>query len=140
MYISAIIIILSLIFSILTFNFAYFIISAIILLLLPIIRYLRDNQYKEFEYIFTNGNLQIDIIYNKKRRKTIIDKEIREFETYGKINDIKLDNKTNKIYCIPWDNKNDVYVLITNENPKKALYIAPDSEMHKLINIHFTFG
>ncbi|QCX34610.1 hypothetical protein FDN13_13365 [Caloramator sp. E03] len=69
MYISAIIIILSLIFSILTFNFAYFIISAIILLLLPIIRYLRDNQYKEFEYIFTNGNLQIDIIYNKKEEK-----------------------------------------------------------------------
>lgn len=49
----------------------------------------RDKQYKEFEYIFTNGNLQIDVIYNQKKRKTLVDFDIKDFEAFGSEKEIK---------------------------------------------------
>lgn len=125
-----------LMFSFLIFNFSYLLFSAINLILLFLIRYLRDNQYREYEYIFTNGNLQIDVIYSKKRRKTLIDEDVRNFQEFGKVKDVKIDNGIRKIKCIPWDNKNEQYIFIIGNN-KNAVIIAPNDEMLKLINLYY---
>lgn len=91
---------------------------------------------KEFEYIFTNGDLDIDIIYNKAKRKRAItldttkilemkkvaDKE-RSKEGFDKI----LDYSSGK----PSDN---LYALIYHVDYKKArIFIEPNDAIRKAI-------
>lgn len=137
MYVFAVLIFLSLIFSIISFNFGYMIFSLVLLAMLFFTRYLRDNQYKEFEYIFTNGNFQIDVIYNKKRRKTLIDEDIKNFDIFGKENEVNIENISKKIYCVPYDNKGEKYVFVIKNDIRKAVYVAPNDEMLKMINIYY---
>jgi hypothetical protein len=99
-------------------------------------RYFRDKQYKEFEYVFTNGNIQIDVIFNKKKRKTLFDVDIKELDSFGKSKELKFDNSVKKINCFPWNNKDEKYVLLINGRQKQAVYIAPNEELLKLINIY----
>jgi hypothetical protein len=97
-------------------------------------RYFRDKQYKEFEYIFTNGNIQIDVILNKKKRKTLYDVDIKELDNLGPSKDVKISNGAKKISCYPWNNKDEKYVLVISGKEKHAVYIAPNEELLKLIN------
>ncbi len=41
----------------------------------------------EFEYIYTNGTLDIDCIYNKSKRKNVFSAEVYDFEIMAHIND-----------------------------------------------------
>jgi hypothetical protein len=43
---------------------------------------------KEYEYIFTNGELDIDVIYNKSRRKRLFTAEVKPFEVMCHISDM----------------------------------------------------
>lgn len=101
-----------------------------------LLRNLKDKQYKEYEYIFTNGNLQIDIIFNKKKRKSLYDLEMKNLDSFGKSSDIKINNGVKKISCIPWDNVDEKYVLLISKNGKQAIYIAPNEELLKLLNVY----
>jgi len=95
-------------------------------------RFLRDNQYKEYEYIFTNGNLQIDVIYNKSKRKTLIDEDVKNFDAFGKKEEIDVSKDFKRICCIPKDYNGDIYIF--KLKGKRAVYISPNQEMLKLIN------
>jgi hypothetical protein len=97
---------------------------------------MRDRQYKEYEYIFTNGNLQIDVIYNKKKRKTLYDIDVKNFEEFGKASEISVSSGVKKVVCIPWNNKDEKYVFLTSANGKQAVYIAPNQDILKYINIY----
>ena len=57
--------------------------ALIILLALRLI----SNLNKEFEYCYTEGNLDIDVIINKKRRKRVFSGYVEEFEVVAPIND-----------------------------------------------------
>lgn len=118
------------------FNVRMIVITLLLVLFAYIMMLIRDKQYSEFEYIFTNGNLQIDVIYNKRRRKTLLDIDVKEFEVFGNAMDIKLQKGTKKEIFIPWNCKEDRYVFVYNKGRKKAGYIAPDEEMLKLINLY----
>ncbi|SKA85272.1 hypothetical protein SAMN05443428_106141 [Caloramator quimbayensis] len=137
MYVFAVLIFLSLIFSIITFSLGYMIFSLALIVILFFTRYLRDNQYKEFEYIFTNGNFQIDVIFNKKRRKTLIDEDIKNFDVFGKENEVNIESISKKINCIPYDNKGNRYVFVIKNDCRKAVYVAPNDEMLKMINLYY---
>jgi hypothetical protein len=41
----------------------------------------------EYEYIFTNGELDIDVIYNRARRKRVLSVNMKEVELMAHIND-----------------------------------------------------
>lgn len=99
---------------------------------------LKEDGYKEFEYIFTNGNLEIDAIINKKKRKKIFDEDVKNFEDFGHADQINIKNDYKKIVCIPWDDTNEQYVILASGNKGKAAYfIAPDESMQKLIQSYF---
>lgn len=116
------------------FSMLYFVAAAILLILGFVFKMLRNKQYKEYEYIFTNGNLQIDIIYNKSKRKTLIDEDVKNFDAFGKADEIKVSDDYKKIFCIPYDCKSEIYVFLISG--KRAAYIAPDDEMLRLINMY----
>lgn len=99
-------------------------------------RITRDRQYKEFEYIFTNGNLQIDVIFNMRKRKTLYDVDIKDLEEFGKSDEIKIGNGVKQVVCFPWNHKGEKYTLILNKDGRQAVFIAPDDEIVKMIKIY----
>ncbi|WDU83753.1 DUF6106 family protein [Caloramator sp. Dgby_cultured_2] len=82
----------------LLFSMLYFIAAAIVLILGFVFRIFRNRQYKEYEYIFTNGNLQIDTIYNKSKRKTLIDEDVKNFDAFGRADEIKVPDDYKKYF------------------------------------------
>ena len=95
----------------------------------------RDKQYKEYEYIFTNGNLQIDVIFNKRKRKTLYDVDTKNFDNFGKSSEINVAKGVKLVYCYPWDDKNEQYVILLSGNGKQAVYITPNEELLKLMRV-----
>ena len=85
--------------------------------------FLRDMQYREYEYIFTNGNLEIDVIYNMKRRKVMLDKDVKDFEEFGRLTESGLSK--------------DIYYALIADKQRSAYLIIPDEEMLKYINIYY---
>ena len=93
---------------------------------------------KEYEYIFTNGELDIDVIYNKSYRKRLFTGNVRDFEFMAHIDDqnhknsiahtnIKLDYSTG----VPSERS---YIFIANYNSKRtAFIIEPNDEMLEAI-------
>ncbi|WDC84624.1 hypothetical protein PL321_02655 [Caloramator sp. mosi_1] len=65
----AVIAAISLFFTLITFNKTILTITVFLILIAYLMTILRNKQYREYEYIFTNGNLQIDVIYNKQKEK-----------------------------------------------------------------------
>ena len=51
------------------------------------IHYLTSQFNVEFEYIFTNGELDIDVIYNKQRRKHLLSVDAKNMEVFARAND-----------------------------------------------------
>lgn len=61
-----------------------FILSVLVIILA--LRFIA-NLNKEFEYIYTSGNLDIDVIYNKRKRKRVFSGYVEEFEVMAPYND-----------------------------------------------------
>lgn len=116
-----------------SFNVGLTIFSIIIIALSFLFKYFRNNSYKEYEYTFTNGNLVIDIIYNMNKRKTLFDEDVKNFEDFGKESEVKIAKDRKPQNCIPWDNKDEVYTIVS---AGKAYYISPDEKLLSLINIY----
>lgn len=127
---------LSVVDALMVLNLTMTIIAVIFLAWFFLLRYFRDRQYKEFEYIFTNGNLQIDVIYKMKKRKTLYDMDVKNFEDFGKYSEIKFGKEYKRISCAPWDDKNEKYVILLNDKERQAILIAPNEEMLRLINLY----
>lgn len=116
-----------------SFNVGMTIFSIITIVLAFVLKYFRNNSYREYEYTFTNGNLVIDIIYNMNKRKTLFDEDVKNFEDFGKESDIKIAKDNKPQNCIPWDNNGEVYTIVSKG---KAYYISPDENLLSLINIY----
>lgn len=101
--------------------------------------FLRDKIYREYEYTFTNGNLQIDVIYNMKTRKVILDKDVKDFEEFGKMNDKGFPRDVKTVKCYPSDKKDsgDIYYVLTSGKQRISYLIIPDEEMIDYINIYY---
>lgn len=126
--------------SVITLNVSVFIFAVISIAVAFLMSRLRDKQYKEYEYIFTNGNLQIDVIYNQKKRKTVFDCDVKNFLDFGKEGEVKIPQGIKTVELFPWDNKNEKYVIIYEDKGKMAAYITPDEETLKLIKIYNVRG
>lgn len=122
--------------SVITLNVSVFIFAVVSIAVAFLMSRLRDKQYREYEYIFTNGNLQIDVIYNQKKRKTVFDCDVKNFLDFGKEGEIKVPQGTKKVELYPLDNKNQKYVIVYEDKGKMAAYITPDEETLKLIKIY----
>lgn len=95
-----------------------------------------QSSYIEYEYAFTNGELDVDKIIAKKKRKSLISVEVRTFTAFGKYTE-DIDEPDNMTVVISSDNiasheyyadfQHGVYGLT-------RLVFAPDEKMLDNIN------
>ena len=86
----------------------------------------------EYEYLYTNGELDIDAIYSKKTRKRLLSVKCGKIEVLAPIT-VKNTQKDikNKVYACSSKNAEGLYyaVFITAEKGKTILYFEPHEEM-----------
>ena len=94
---------------------------------------------KEYEYIFTNGELDIDVIYNKSTRKQVYSGNVKDFELMAHVDDSNNKNSLasahEKLDYSSGVSGERSYVFLTNYNSKRvAITIEPNDEMLKAIS------
>ncbi|MDR2940925.1 MAG: DUF6106 family protein [Clostridiales bacterium] len=97
----------------------------------------------EYEYIFTNGELDIDCIYNKSKRKRMCTVALSEVEIMAHI-----DDKNNmgqfstvqetKDYSSGLVNKNTYCLLASNNGKKTKFIIEPNEVLLKAFSRYLT--
>ena len=90
----------------------------------------------EYEYIFTNGDLDFDKIIAKSSRKRIASINCARVEKYGKYNwNASLSGSVNKAYT--FCNQNDpnaVYLIVVHKNEGRVLVVfAPEQRIKEAI-------
>lgn len=87
---------------------------------------------REYEYILTNNELDIDVIYNRSRRKRVMTIDMKKIEIMANIKDQRHQSEINKGYKVinVSDNSNDenTYVILTQTPDKGAckVIISPN--------------
>ena len=87
---------------------------------------------REYEYILTNNELDIDVIYNRSRRKRVMTIDMKKIEIMASIKDERHQAELNKGYKVinVSDNSNDdnTYVVMTQTPTKGAckVLISPN--------------
>ena len=92
----------------------------------------------EYEYVFTNGELDIDAIYNRSRRKRLFTAKVNDFELMAHIDDKAHEGAFNNVQETRDYSSGspgpDTYVCLTNYNSKKIkLILEPNEKMLKAI-------
>jgi len=93
----------------------------------------------EFEYTVTNGELDVDKIINRKRRKRIITVDTKSFETFEPVNDkllahIKTITPLLTIHAEGDITSPDTYIAVFHKNGvKNCLFIQPNERILEAI-------
>jgi len=100
--------------------------------------YLIKNQNKEYEYLITNGEIDIDVVINKTKRKTKYSQNINEFELIAHVNDKEFANEFTKskktIDCSSGVIKDNTYAILTkHKNEYIKIIFEPNEELVKII-------
>ena len=93
--------------------------------------YFVQNTYVEYEYTFTNGELDVDKIIAKKKRHEMLSTNIRQFTDFGKYDD-GMDETEDMTVIMATDNvaEHEYYADFTDETVGKArLVFVPDDRM-----------
>lgn len=90
----------------------------------------------EYEYIFTNGELDIDIIYNKSRRKRALTVDMKQVEVFAHIDDKSHEHAMNSAqetrdYSSGAHGPDTYVFLISHESKKMKVIIDPNEKMLK---------
>lgn len=107
-------------------------ISTILLIVLGyLVYYLISLRKIEYEYAFTNGELDIDKIIAQRKRKRVFSASCRDFEAFGKLDSEKytyeIKNIPQKIKAVTSMDSKEVYFFTANYNGNKTLvYFEPD--------------
>ena len=93
---------------------------------------------KEYEYSFTNGELDIDVIYNKSSRKRVFSGHIRDFEIMAHAADLRHANTFNTAeerqdYSTGIISDRSYTFLTRHNNKRKAITIEPNDTMFEVI-------
>ena len=90
-----------------------------------------QNTYVEYEYTFTNGDLDVDKIIAKKKRKEMLSTSIRQFTDFGKYDD-SMEEADGMTVIMATDNiaSHEYYADFTDETVGPArLIFVPDERM-----------
>ena len=87
----------------------------------------------EYEYSYTNGEIDIDIIYSKKQRKRLLSVKCSKFDVIAPLKGSRSPDKDirNKIYACSSMNAPELYyaVFLMGDKGKTILYFEPNKEM-----------
>ncbi len=130
------------IFFILSFNLSSIIIGLIFGLIGASLFFLKQKIYTEYEYIITNGSIDIDRIVEQNKRKKIIEFDIKNVELMAEENSDEVKNFSNKpqkkLDCVIRDNHMKVYIAyITMGGDRCTIRFTPDE---KFLDICFKFN
>lgn len=104
--------------------------------------FLRKKLYVEFEYVFTNGDIDVDKIVEMKKRSKVISFDIKNVELLAPEDSYEVKDFSNKpskvVTCYPSTNDKKVYIaMVTGGNERMQVRFAPDEE---LINLCFKYN
>lgn len=91
--------------------------------------FLITNMNVEYEYIITNGEIDIDKIIGKRKRKRLVTANIRTFEDFGlyKQEEHSGNNYTNRIFSTESTYSENYYAVFTHAKFGKVLLVfTPD--------------
>ena len=120
-------------------TFAIIIIAAVIFGALFLMSFLNV----EYEYVYTNGELDIDIIYNRSRRKRLFSTIVKDFEIMAHIEDktheSAFSGAQETINCHSGEIGPNTYVFLTTIKGKKTKVVfEPNDKMLKAISTSLT--
>lgn len=91
---------------------------------------------REYEYILTNNELDIDVIYNRNTRKRVITFDMKKINIMASINDERHTNEINRqgmkvINASDNENKENTYAIITDteKNGLCKILITPNETL-----------
>lgn len=95
----------------------------------------------EYEYLFTNGEIDIDIIYSKSRRKNLFSGEIKSFEimchaTETAHNNLFSNADTKKDFTSGEINENTYKFYVNQKGKRFAVLIEPSDELLKAFRLY----
>ncbi|MCR4796294.1 MULTISPECIES: hypothetical protein [Ruminococcus] len=93
--------------------------------------YFVQNTYVEYEYSFTNGELDVDKIIAKKKRREMLSTNVRQFTAFGKYSD-DIEESDDMTIIFATDNiaSHEYYADFNDESAGSArLVFAPDERM-----------
>jgi hypothetical protein len=117
---------------------AMFFVPGILLLVIAVgLFFLKKKFYVEYEYYLTNGEIDIDAIYEMKTRKRIISFSVRDLELLAPEQSYYVKDFPNKpkgvLNLYPEDSKEKVYVaMLTGGARKTMIRFVPNEEMLEL--------
>ncbi len=91
--------------------------------------------FVEYEYIITNGTLDVDKIVAKSSRKRIVSFECKQILRAGKYNKAAkpvTDAKETLIFCNE-DDPNAQYMLVDNNGKKRLIVFSPNEKLKNAI-------
>lgn len=111
------------------------ILSAFFFVLAILSIYLRINSLIEYEYSFTNGEIDVDKIIEMKKRKSIAIFEAKDIEILASENndELKHINMPKKVIkCTLGKNRSLYKVVVNSDKGRYVLIMSPDEEFIKL--------
>jgi hypothetical protein len=93
--------------------------------------FLKQKTYIEYEYIFTNGDVDIDRIIAAKRRKKVTRFDIRDVQIMAPLGSPFLDGspKGKKVIAYTRNTKEKIYLAVVNKNNAVTeIYFTPDEQ------------
>ena len=111
-------------------TYVFFIVLALGFLVFYVFSYLQV----EHEYIFTNGDLDIDLIYNKSRRKTVFSGDVKNIVIMTHIDEKGYESEFKRAQatkdCTSGTRNENTYKFLANYNGKMILfYFEPNETM-----------
>lgn len=88
----------------------------------------------EYEYIYTNGEVDIDVIYGRASRKRLLTVKARQIELMAKYSDgfeaYRKNPKTGNFLDVSDGNKKDAYYVVLNGSAKyKLILFSPSTKL-----------
>ncbi|HOQ75894.1 MAG TPA: DUF6106 family protein [Thermoclostridium sp.] len=96
--------------------------------------YLAAMRNIEYEYIVTNGDLDIDMIINQRKRKRVFSANCKEFEVVARVNSDQYTPQIRQTKTVPDYSSNDPqkekwFVFMSQEGAQKVLLFEPEERM-----------
>jgi len=93
---------------------------------------------KEYEYAFTDGELDIDVIYNRSRRKRLFSARVNDFEIMAHVEDkMRMGEFQGAVETLDYSSgevNNDTYAFLINYKGKRTkIIIEPNAVMLKAL-------
>lgn len=105
----------------------------------------RDRFRMEYEYTFTNGDLDFAIVYNNQKRKTLGTMRVKNVEAFGPVNSegfrklINMPELKRKNWFLN-RGANLYYFYFQKENNRTVIVLEPSEEMVGLIKKYLPMG